>query len=377
MCTSKVQHVMGRKTSCNRSKPVFFGFYIFTKTWQLATGLTTNVGNCNWKKTGPWFSPVQSYVYFQSCRLDLRTLGGVQKNKAKDRPVPKGTNRRSSKAKEVQASIFSNAVSLGGRPDVVYWGNVAVMEGENDTGLTPDIISQVIWNTFELNFRHEIHQLDCHLLPAAWASVSEAGLRDTSKQLKARYMSESISEAKFRESEQAVVVVYCQTFFDNFGRAPCTLHEISQDKTDNTWFFPFFPPYLCLSSHGTMFKRKAVKSREELPRKLVAAGTFQTHRVYGTGDVTSEPQANVYTPQGHFVQHTDSVHDVQTDTFKALATDIIGEADDTRCTGMNVKVRNTQTRIKCVGENPIHLTLTHTHTHTITISVQEFEGLWY
>jgi hypothetical protein len=32
------------------------------------------VGNCNSKKTGLWFSPVQSYVYFQSCRLDLRTL---------------------------------------------------------------------------------------------------------------------------------------------------------------------------------------------------------------------------------------------------------------------------------------------------------------
>jgi hypothetical protein len=32
------------------------------------------VGNCNWKKTGLWFSPVQSYVYFQSCRLDLQTL---------------------------------------------------------------------------------------------------------------------------------------------------------------------------------------------------------------------------------------------------------------------------------------------------------------
>jgi len=34
------------------------------------------VGNCNWKKTGLWFGPVQSYVYFQSCRLDLRTLSG-------------------------------------------------------------------------------------------------------------------------------------------------------------------------------------------------------------------------------------------------------------------------------------------------------------
>jgi hypothetical protein len=33
------------------------------------------VGNCKWKKTGLWFSPVQSYVYFQSCGLDLQTLG--------------------------------------------------------------------------------------------------------------------------------------------------------------------------------------------------------------------------------------------------------------------------------------------------------------
>ena len=205
--------------------------------------------------------------------------GGVQKNKGKDRSVTKGSNRRSSKAKEVQASIFSSAVSLGSRPDVVYWGSVAVMQGENDAGLTPDIISQVIWNAFEQNFRHEIRQLNRHLLPAAWASVSEAGLRenlirrifpddsnglvvstgppshlglvadnwqdrvnyvealrrvvsgwpgDASKQLKVWYMSESMSEAKFRESEDVVVKVYCQTFFDNFGRAPCTPHRISR-----------------------------------------------------------------------------------------------------------------------------------------------------
>jgi hypothetical protein len=30
--------------------------------------------DCNWKKTRLWFSPVQSYVYFQSCRQDLQTL---------------------------------------------------------------------------------------------------------------------------------------------------------------------------------------------------------------------------------------------------------------------------------------------------------------
>ena len=76
-----------------------------------------------------------------------------------------------------------------------------------------------------------------------------------------------------------------------------------------------------------MFKRKAANSHEELPRSLIAAGMFQTRRVYRTGEATSEPQANVYTPQGHFVQHTDSLQEEQTDTFKALATDIIGNVE--------------------------------------------------
>jgi len=47
----------------------------------------------------------------------------------------------------------------------------------------------------------------------------------------------------------------------------------------------------------------------------------------GMGEVTSEPQANIYTPQGHFVQHTDSLQEEQIDPFKALATDIIGNVE--------------------------------------------------
>ena len=76
-----------------------------------------------------------------------------------------------------------------------------------------------------------------------------------------------------------------------------------------------------------MFKQKVVNSHEELPRSLVAVGTFQTQRVCGTEEATSEPWANVYTPQGHFVQHTDSLQGEQIDTFKALATDIIGNVE--------------------------------------------------
>ena len=210
--------------------------------------------------------------------------GGVQKKKGKDQALTKKPgNRRSHKAKEVQASIFSGVVSLEKRPDVVYWGDAVVMQGDKDDGLTPNVMSQVIWNTFEQNFRYEIRHLDRQLLPAAWASDSEAGLREDlirrifpddnnglvvsagppsaiglaaenwqdrlkhvealrqlvkgwpgadARQLKARYIAEGISEAKFRESEGMVVKAYCQTFFDTFGRAPCTPHQTSR-ASDN------------------------------------------------------------------------------------------------------------------------------------------------
>lgn len=92
----------------------------------------------------------------------------MQKKKGKDQTQTNDLeNRRSRKAKEVQASIFSGVVSLGKHPDMVYWGDVVVMQGDKDNSLTPNIMSQVIWNTFEQNFRYEIRQLDRHLLPAA------------------------------------------------------------------------------------------------------------------------------------------------------------------------------------------------------------------
>jgi len=99
--------------------------------------------------------------------------GGVQKKKGKDQTLTKKlTNHHSCKAKEVQASIFSSAVSLGKHSDMIYWGDVVVMQGDKDNGLTPNIMLQVIWNTFKQNFCYKICHLDRHLLPAAWASDS-------------------------------------------------------------------------------------------------------------------------------------------------------------------------------------------------------------
>lgn len=201
--------------------------------------------------------------------------GGIKKNKG-SKPVAATTQqqRRAQKAKEQQGSIFSGAVTLAGRPDIVLWGNVAVMQGESDL-LSAPIMAQVIWNAFEQNFRYEIRHLDRLLLPAAWASDSAAGLRedlirrvfpddsdglliaeqrsnqglaaknwrdrlnyvealrrvmvgwpgDAAWRLKARYISSDTTQTRFEETEQAVVSLYCQTFFDTFGRAPCTPHQ--------------------------------------------------------------------------------------------------------------------------------------------------------
>lgn len=84
----------------------------------------------------------------------------------------------------------------------------------------------------------------------------------------------------------------------------------------------FFPPHFLLSVYTIMFKRRLVKGRPQLPRQLVPSGSFQTRRAYGTGDPTSEPRANIYIPEGHLVQHTDSYLETEQDIFRALATTI-------------------------------------------------------
>ena len=76
-----------------------------------------------------------------------------------------------------------------------------------------------------------------------------------------------------------------------------------------------------------MFKRKLSNSRPELPRNLVQAGSFQTRRAYGLGHSASEPRGNVYTAQGHFVQHADSFSEQQDEPFNAIAMDVIGNIE--------------------------------------------------
>ena len=71
---SKVQHIMGQKTGCNRSRPVFFGFSIFWQTLQLATKKIQNLCNCNRWSGLLQLGSVRFRSFFQSSELDLWTL---------------------------------------------------------------------------------------------------------------------------------------------------------------------------------------------------------------------------------------------------------------------------------------------------------------
>ena len=74
MCVSKVQHMTGRKTGCNRSRPVFFGFSIFRQTSQLAAEKIQNLCNRNRWSGLLQLGSVRFRSFFQSNELDLRTL---------------------------------------------------------------------------------------------------------------------------------------------------------------------------------------------------------------------------------------------------------------------------------------------------------------
>ena len=71
---SKVQHMTGQKTGCNRSRPVFFGFSIFQQMSQLATKKFQNLCNCSWWSGLLQLGSVWFQSFFQSSKLDLQTL---------------------------------------------------------------------------------------------------------------------------------------------------------------------------------------------------------------------------------------------------------------------------------------------------------------
>lgn len=193
----------------------------------------------------------------------------------------KQTASRGESLKEVRETFFGPRVQVGERPHSIFWRDVSVMEGNTDN-LTPEISAEVVWNLFEQNFRLEIRMVDQQVLPADWASQDLAAVRD---ELVRRIFPEddegyivgrvpasnvglvaenwrdrvravealrvlvagwpgpdalalasmslfdgsgklTTTRAHFERVEEKAVGLYCQTFFDYFGRAPSTPHRI-------------------------------------------------------------------------------------------------------------------------------------------------------
>ena len=204
--------------------------------------------------------------------------GGRKSEKSKQKYAIK----RGESLKNAQTSFFGPRVKVGERPHSIFWREVSVMEGNSDN-LTPAISAEILWNLFEQNFRLELRMVDQQVLPADWASQESAAVRDelvrrtfpedddgyivgrlpeTNVGLVAenwRDRARSVEALRvlitgwpgpdaqalasmsvfdgsgnltttrghFERMEEMVVGLYCQTFFDYFGRAPSTPHRIA------------------------------------------------------------------------------------------------------------------------------------------------------
>ena len=215
---------------------------------------------------------------------ELSTSQPSQKGKGSrklEKSKQKHASSRGESSKNVQTNIFGPRVQVGERPHSVFWRDVSVMEGNTDN-LTPAISAEILWNLFEQNFRLEIRMVDQQVLPADWASKESAGVRDelvrrifpedddgyivgrlpesnmglvaenwrdrgrsvealwmlisgwpgpdahalASMLIFDQYGKLTATRAHFERVEERAVGLYCQTFFDYFGRAPSTPHRI-------------------------------------------------------------------------------------------------------------------------------------------------------
>lgn len=192
-------------------------------------------------------------------------------------------------AKETKASKLRTAVKelfgaqlaarMQGPPGVVYWHDTA-LECKDDkiVDLDPDIVKQIIWELFEHNFRFELASLDLAAAPSEYVNHESAVVRhdkirniwenhkliiwdDPFPRSNTDFQGETISnrrlalgrlqflmqswvdvpsavadgsfyglgnDLKYTELEYCIVLFYCQSFYDFFGRPPIIPHRIPE-----------------------------------------------------------------------------------------------------------------------------------------------------
>jgi hypothetical protein len=191
--------------------------------------------------------------------------------KINTRPAPSWHTKAQQRSQDV-AKIFRNHTGEGLKDvDSVYWRQKRLSK-EDFTHLEPQVLSEILWDLYEHNWRLDLLTLDRIVKPSLWRGeqahnqdvlikslfhnqsylvtdfpqsdigISASSWKDRSpyinnfRQILSSWPSWSRLPQRVRERklvtledvnvvERGLADFYCQTFFDHFGRAPITPHR--------------------------------------------------------------------------------------------------------------------------------------------------------
>jgi len=195
--------------------------------------------------------------------------------------------RRRNRMREEGDRIFGRRLKLSSRPDEIFWQGAKVLDGSTAT-IPPWIITEVLWDLYEHNFRLELRALDRCIMAEDWKDPVKASIRN--QLIKAVFPGDggymvgplpqhhkgvaaeqwqdrlhyieafrkvlsswpgpvaqilatmsigklvgpnqtAFKSGEVENVENVAVPFYCQTFFDWFARAPITPHRLPPRST--------------------------------------------------------------------------------------------------------------------------------------------------
>jgi hypothetical protein len=195
--------------------------------------------------------------------------------------TPEAKETKASKLRTAVKELFGDqlAARLQGPPGVVYWHDIQLQcQDDKIVHLDPDISKQIIWELFEHNFRFELCSLDLAAAPSKYVDHDSAVARqdeirniwsdqkliiwdDPFPRYNQNFQGETISNRKpslvklqhlmkswvglpstvadgsfygvtSAQQQEAleynIVLFYCQSFYDFFGRPPIIPHRIPE-----------------------------------------------------------------------------------------------------------------------------------------------------
>jgi hypothetical protein len=195
--------------------------------------------------------------------------------------TPEAKQTKASRLRMAVKELFGDqlAARLQGLPGVVYWHDTPLQcQDDKIVDLDPDIVKQIIWELFEHNFRFELCSLDLAAAPSEYIDHTNAVARqdairsiwqghkliiwdDPFPRYNSNFQGETITnraisleklqclmkswvdvpstvadgsfygvtnDQTLERLEYHIVLFYCQSFYDFFGRPPIIPHRIPQ-----------------------------------------------------------------------------------------------------------------------------------------------------